>query len=44
MDRYVCKMAVEAREEGFDHIAFLFEKLVKLKNTTKKDIVSYYQY
>ncbi len=36
------KMAVEAREEGFDHIAFLFEKLVKLKNTMKKDIASYY--
>ena len=36
------KMAVEAREEGFDHIAFLFKKLVKLKNTMKKDIASYY--
>ena len=36
--------AKEAREEGFDHIAFLFEKmLVKFEKTTmKKDIASYY--
>ena len=31
MDRYVCKMAVEAREEGFDHIAFLFEKVGEIE-------------
>ena len=32
MDRYVCKMAIEAREEGsFDHIAFLFEKVGEIE-------------
>ncbi len=36
------KMAVEAREEGFDHIAFLFEKVGEIENTMKKDIASYY--
>ena len=33
--------AKEAREEGFDKIAALFEGLLRLKKNTKNDIVSY---
>ena len=37
------KMAVEAREEGFDHIAFLFEKVGEIeKHHEERDIASYY--
>lgn len=32
------RMAKEAREEGFDKIAFLFESVGKIEKATKKDI------
>ena len=37
------EFAKVAKEEGFDHIAFLFEEVGKLKKIMKKDIVNYFQ-
>lgn len=31
MDRYVWKFAKDAKEEGFDHIAYLFEAVGKIE-------------
>lgn len=35
------RFAKEAREEGFDDIALLFENVAKIEKNTKKDTKSY---
>ena len=35
------KMAKEAKEEGFDRIAYLFEAVGKIEKNMKKDILNY---
>ena len=35
------RMAKEAREEGFDHIAFLFDGVAKIEKNMKKDTKNY---
>ncbi len=40
MNGLICmhRMAKEAKEEGFDHIAYLFEEVAKIEKNMKQDI------